>query len=178
MFLFTLVLILRFGVTPALQGPSPNPPSTTLRGLYLLACFISSVVGSALGIFFFNFTKFWVSACGGFAFGWFLLATKSGGLAADVLGRWGILGGMTVAAFLSSLVPRVHDGMMLVSTAWIGASAFVLGVDCYSRAGLKEVSRSLLCRSRSDFGSSSSIISASKVSLILSVACRTHSLRR
>ncbi|WWD18486.1 hypothetical protein CI109_102938 [Kwoniella shandongensis] len=136
--LFTLVMILRFGVEPNLQPPSPNPPSRTLRGLYLLACIIASFFGAGLGIFLFNLAKYWVSAAGGFSFGWFLLATKQGGLITSVLGRWGLLGGLTVAAFVASLPKITNPHMMLVSTAWIGATAFTLGVDCYTRAGLKE----------------------------------------
>jgi uncharacterized membrane protein YbjE (DUF340 family) len=121
-----------------MQPPSPKYPTTTLRGLYLLACVISSFFGAAAGIFFFNFSKYWVSA-GGFTFGWFLLATREGGLITTVLGRWGLMGSLPVVAFLAALVPVLHDHMVLVSTAWIGATAFVLGVDCYTRAGLKEV---------------------------------------
>ncbi|OCF43573.1 hypothetical protein I317_02591 [Kwoniella heveanensis CBS 569] len=136
--LLTLVLILRWGVQPNLQPPSPSPPSTTLRGLYLLACVIASFFGAALGIFLYTFAKYWVSAIGGFTFGWFLLATRQGGLITSVLGRWGLLGGLTVAAFVGSLPKFSNEWMMLVSTAWIGATAFTLGVDCYTRGGLKE----------------------------------------
>ncbi|WVQ96667.1 hypothetical protein IAU59_003773 [Kwoniella sp. CBS 9459] len=136
--LLTLVLILRWGVQPNLQPPSPSPPSTTLRGLYLLACVIASFFGAALGIFLYTFAKYWVSAIGGFTFGWFLLATRDGGLITSVLGRWGLLGGLTVAAFVGSLPKFSNEWMMLVSTAWIGATAFTLGVDCYTRGGLKE----------------------------------------
>lgn len=127
-------------VEPNLQPPSPNPPSTTLRGLYLLACIISSFFGAAIGVFFFTFAKHWVSAAGGFAFGWFLLATRHGGLVSSTLGRWGLLGSLTVATFVASLVPVLTPHMTLVSTAWIGATASLLGVDCFVRGGLKEVS--------------------------------------
>lgn len=127
-------------VEPNLQPPSPNPPSTTLRGLYLLACIIISFFGAAIGIFFFNLAKYFVSAAGGFAFGWFLLATRHGGLVPSVIGRWFLLGGLTVAAFVASLPKVLEPHMILVSTAWIGATAFTLGVDCFTRGGLKEVS--------------------------------------
>lgn len=40
---------------------------------------------------------------------------------------------------MASLPEVVNPWMMLIGTAWIGATAFVLGVDCYTRAGLKEV---------------------------------------
>jgi hypothetical protein len=138
---FVLDSQLNHSVEPAMQPPSPRYPSTTMRGLYLLACVISSFFGAAFGIFFFNFSKYWVSAAGGFTFGWFLLATRDGGLITSVIGRWGLLGSLTVVAFLASLVPLLHDHMVLASTAWIGATAVVLGIDCYTRAGLKEVSR-------------------------------------
>lgn len=137
--LFCLVLILHFGVEPSLQPPSPNPPSRTLRGLYLLAGVISAFFGGALGAFLYNLARHWVSAAGGFAFGWFLLATKKGGLINSVLGRWFLLGGLAVLCLVASLPKWATPHMLLLSTAWIGASAFTLGVDCYTRAGLKEV---------------------------------------
>lgn len=128
-------------VTPALSPPSPVAPSNALRGLYLLATAIATLIGAALGIFFYTFTKYWVGAAGGFAFGWFLLALRKGGLVGQsVGGRWGIVGGLTVIAFLLTLVPKCHETVLLISSAWIGATAFTLGVDCFTRAGLKEVS--------------------------------------
>lgn len=140
--LFTLVLILRFGVEPNLQPPSPNPPSRTLRGLYLLAGVISAFFGGALGVFLYTMAKHWVSAAGGFVFGWFLLATRKGGLVDNVIGRWFLLGGLAVLGLVASLPKWATPHMLLISTAFIGATAFTLGVDCYTRAGLKEVSLS------------------------------------
>ena len=115
-----------------------------MRGLYLLACIISSFIGAGLGVFLYKFARYCVSAAGGFAFAWFLLATRAGGLVHSVVGRWGLLGGLTVAAFVASLPPQLTDIMMLVSTAWIGATTCTLGIDCYTRAGLKEVSNRAL----------------------------------
>lgn len=67
------------------------------------------------------------------------MALRQGGLITSVVGRWALLGGLTAVAFIASLPKQTNDLMILVSTAWIGATAFVLGVDCYTRAGLKEV---------------------------------------
>lgn len=130
-------------VEPNLQPPSPNPPSTTLRGLYLLAGIIAAFIGAGLGLFLYKFAKYFVATAGGFTFAWYLLATKSGGLISSVLGRWGLLGGLAVGTLVLSIVPKMVEPMMLVSTAWIGATAFVLGIDCFTRAGLKEVSESV-----------------------------------
>ena len=57
----------------------------------------------------------------------------------STLGRWILLGSLTVGPFVASLVPVMTPHVTLISTAWIGATAFVLGVDCFTRAGLKEV---------------------------------------
>ncbi|GMK57481.1 hypothetical protein CspeluHIS016_0403150 [Cutaneotrichosporon spelunceum] len=135
---FCLVIILSFGVTPALEPPSPKPPSDAMRGLYLLAMGIACIVGAGLGIFFFTFAKYWVGAVGGFCFGWFLLALRKGGLVRNTGPRWAILGSLTLTALVLAFIPKVHEYVLLVASALIGATAFTLGVDCFTRAGLKE----------------------------------------
>lgn len=129
-------------VTPALEPPSPNPPTDAMRGLYLLAVGISCIVGAGLGIFFFTFAKYWVGAAGGFCLGWFLLALRKGGLVRDTGPRWAILGSFTLAALVAAFIPKAHEYVLLVASALVGATAFTLGVDCFTRAGLKEVSES------------------------------------
>lgn len=117
-----------------------------MRGLYLLAVGISFLIGSGLGIFFYTFAKYWVGAAGGFSFGWFLIALRKGGLVNSVGPRWAIIGGLTVAATLAALTPQLHEYVLLIASAWVGATAFTLGVDCFTRAGLKEVSgKEALC---------------------------------
>jgi hypothetical protein len=46
--------------------------------------------------------------------------------------------GFTVVFFIAGLVSTFHYHLILTSTAFIGATAFILGVDCFTRAGLKE----------------------------------------
>lgn len=111
-------------------------------------------------MFFYNQTKFFVGACGGFAFGWFLEAVRESGLTdGSIVGRWGLIGGefksraserrrfidssafvagLSVLFFILGLIPTLHHHVLLTSTALIGATAFTLGIDCFTRAGLKE----------------------------------------
>lgn len=100
-------------------------------------CFL---IGSGLGVFFFTLSKYWVGACGGFSLGWFIMALHKGGLVRGVGPRWAIIGGLTMAGLLASLVPRLHEFVLLLASAWVGATAFTLGIDCFTRVGLKEVS--------------------------------------
>lgn len=109
-----------------------------MRGLYCLAVGISCLIGAGIGIFFYTTSKYWVGAAGGFCVGWFLMAVKKGGLVSSVGARWGIIGGLTAVTLLATLAPPLHEYVLLASSAWVGATAFMLGVDCFSRVGLKE----------------------------------------
>jgi hypothetical protein len=81
-------------VKPSLAPPSPHPPSATTRGLYCLACIISGIIGSAIGIFFWKYAKFFVCGVGGFALGWYVIALQTGGVVSgNIIARWGIIGG-------------------------------------------------------------------------------------
>ncbi|KAJ9091209.1 hypothetical protein QFC19_009205 [Naganishia cerealis] len=67
------------------------------------------------------------------------MALKSGGVTGNsIVGRWGLIGGLSVVVFVASLLPRSHHHILLVSTALVGATALTLGIDCFTRAGLKE----------------------------------------
>lgn len=45
----------------------------------------------------------------------------------------------SVIAFVLCTIPKIHYQVLLVATATVGASAVILGADCFSSAGLKEV---------------------------------------
>ena len=47
--------------------------------------------------------------------------------------------GVAVVGFVLCTIPKLHYYVLLTSTAFVGATAFMLGVDCYTTAGLKEV---------------------------------------
>ncbi|KAK0532081.1 hypothetical protein OC835_003456 [Tilletia horrida] len=129
----TLCAILSLGVEKGV-----NPPSTTVRGLFLLACLIAGIVGGILFILFYTWAAFAVCGLGGFAFALWLQALKSNGLIEPLGVRWILLAGMTSLFFAAACIPRMHNPMVLVSTAMSGATALLLGIDCFSRAGLKE----------------------------------------
>lgn len=147
-----------------------------MRGLYLLAVGVSFLIGGGLGVFFYTFARYWVGAVGGFCFGWYLLNTRKGGLVTNIGGRWAIIGGFTLGAIVCTLTPRLQEILLLGASAWIGATAFTLGVDCFTRAGLKEVS--YRCTSNGADDSSTSITSVTVTSSPLSRAKSFLSLSR
>ncbi|KAF8605192.1 hypothetical protein BDV93DRAFT_75890 [Ceratobasidium sp. AG-I] len=131
--LTTIVLILKFGVLDAI-----NPPKSTVRGMFLLASAVAGIVGGGLSIFFWKHTKYFIGAWGGFALALWIQCFKAGGLIQQVGYRWIFYVGCAVLGFVLCTIPRIHYNVLLVATAVVGGSATILGVDCFTTAGLKE----------------------------------------
>ncbi|OJT10084.1 hypothetical protein TRAPUB_13440 [Trametes pubescens] len=127
------VLILRFGVLNAI-----NPPNTTLRGLFVLSCGVAGIAGGGISIFFWKAAKYFTGAWGGFAFALWIQCFRNGGLIAPIGFRWIMYIAISVVGFVLCTIPKLHYYIMLTSTAFVGATAFMLGVDCFTTAGLKE----------------------------------------
>ena len=70
-----MALIIRFGVLDAV-----DPPSETLKGLFVLSCVVAGIIGGGFAIFFWKGTKYFIGAWGGFAFGLFIQCLHDNGL--------------------------------------------------------------------------------------------------
>lgn len=68
---------------------------------------------------------------------WFL-TLKSGGLVTSSGPKIGLIVAFAVAFYVLSFSHYTRLYGLIVCTAFSGATALVLGIDCYSRAGLKE----------------------------------------
>ncbi|KAJ8474752.1 hypothetical protein ONZ45_g15842 [Pleurotus djamor] len=131
--LVCFVLILKFGILPAV-----NPPSQSLRGYFVLACAIAGIAGGGVAIFFWKAAKYFIGAWGGFAFALWIQCFRDGGIIHPIGFRWIMYIGCGVVGFILCTIPKIHYHILLVSTAFVGSSAFILGVDCFTTAGLKE----------------------------------------
>ncbi|KAG8914118.1 hypothetical protein FRC01_004217 [Tulasnella sp. 417] len=128
-----IVLIIRFGV---LQGV--KPPTIKLQGLFLLASAIAGIIGGGIFIFFWKGTRYVVGAWGGFALALWIQCFRAGGIIKPVGFRWFFYVAIGMIGFVACTFPKTHYPTMLISTAIVGATSFILGVDCFTTAGLKE----------------------------------------
>ncbi|KAI0715308.1 hypothetical protein C8Q76DRAFT_619448 [Earliella scabrosa] len=131
--LVCFVLILRFGVLQAI-----NPPNATVRGLFVLSSAVAGIAGGGVAIFFWKAAKYFIGAWGGFALALWIQCFRHGGLIGPLGFRWIMYIAVAVVGFVLCTIPKLHYYIMLISTAFVGATAFILGVDCYTTAGLKE----------------------------------------
>ncbi|KAL0578736.1 hypothetical protein V5O48_003292 [Marasmius crinis-equi] len=131
--LVCFVLILKFGVLPAV-----NPPNKTVRGMFVLATSIAGIAGGAIAIFFWKAARYGIGAWGGFAVGLWIQCFHNGGLIKPIGFRWILYIGCAVVGFTLCTIPKIHYHVLLTSTAFVGASALMLGIDCFTTANLKE----------------------------------------
>ncbi|KAL1720809.1 hypothetical protein EV715DRAFT_196517 [Schizophyllum commune] len=131
--LVCFVLITKFGILPAI-----NPPSKTVRGMFVLACGVAGIAGGGVAIFFWKASRYAIGGWGGFALGLWIQCFRDGGLISNVGLRWILYIGAGVVGFVLCTIPKIHYHVLLVSTAFIGASATILGIDCFTTANLKE----------------------------------------
>ncbi|KAH6671584.1 hypothetical protein F5X68DRAFT_215245 [Plectosphaerella plurivora] len=76
---------------------------------------------------------------GGFCLSMWLLCLRSGGLLApDSIGKVILIVCFTAATYVLYFHRLTRDYALIVSNSFSGATATVLGIDCFSRAGLKE----------------------------------------
>lgn len=116
-----------------------NPPvSNAIQGAYLVAVFFSGITFGALAIVFKELTEGLGCFLGGFCASMWLLCLKPGGLLTDVNSKCGFIAGISVGFYALSFSQYTRPHGLIVSTAISGGTAVSLGIDCFSRAGLKE----------------------------------------
>lgn len=115
-----------------------NPPSVKLEGLFFLACVVAGIAGGGIAIFFWKGARYFVGCWGGFALALYIQCMHDGGVIKPLGFRWLFYIAVAAVGFIASTFPRLHYPVLLVSTAFVGSTAVILGVDCLSTAGLKE----------------------------------------
>ncbi|PKX97051.1 uncharacterized protein P174DRAFT_510151 [Aspergillus novofumigatus IBT 16806] len=116
-----------------------NPPvRVAVQGAYLVAIFFTGVTFGALSIVFKELTEGLGCLLGGFCVSMWLLCLRPGGLLTDTNAKAGFIGAISVAFYALSFSHHTRPYGLIVSAAVSGGTAVALGIDCYSRAGLKE----------------------------------------
>ncbi|KAG4424982.1 hypothetical protein IFR04_001953 [Cadophora malorum] len=116
-----------------------NPPvSNAIQGAYLVAIVMTGLILGGAAIVFTEMTEGLGSLLGGFSFSMWLLVLKPGGLLTSTSSKAIFIAAFTVAAFSTSFSHYTRPYGVIGGISFGGATAVVLGIDCFSRAGLKE----------------------------------------
>lgn len=114
------------------------PVSNAVQGGYLVAAFFTGAVFGGLSLVFKEITEGLGCLLGGFCVAMWLLTVKSGGLVTESGAKTGFIIAFTVGFWCLSFSHYTRSYGLILCTSISGATALALGIDCYSRAGLKE----------------------------------------
>ncbi|OAQ98127.1 hypothetical protein LLEC1_02478 [Akanthomyces lecanii] len=135
---FSTAYMAALGVTVLIVYVMNVPLSNALQGGYVAAIILSGCAIGAASIFFKELTEGLGCALGGFCFSMWLLCLVPGGLLHSTASKAIFIACFTLVGFAFYFSRFTRDWSLIVSIAFAGATIAVLGIDCFSRAGLKE----------------------------------------
>ncbi|KFY11225.1 hypothetical protein V492_04568 [Pseudogymnoascus sp. VKM F-4246] len=116
---------------------NPAVPDAT-QGAYLVAITATGIVFGAAAMFFPDLTEGFGCLLGGFCLSMWLLVLKPGGLLTSTTSITIFIVAFSAAIWSTAYIPFTKPYGLIASLAFGGATVIILGIDCFSRAGLKE----------------------------------------
>ncbi|CCX09288.1 Similar to hypothetical protein [Tuber melanosporum Mel28]; acc. no. XP_002838703 [Pyronema omphalodes CBS 100304] len=116
-----------------------NPPvRDAIEGAYVVAVIITGAILGALAVVFPEVTEGLGCLLGGFCLSMWFLVLKPGGLITSIYGKLTMIGTFCLVIFALAFHERTRPWGLITSLSFSGATSIMLGIDCFSRAGLKE----------------------------------------
>ncbi|CCE27979.1 uncharacterized protein CPUR_01453 [Claviceps purpurea 20.1] len=135
---FSTAYMTALGVTVLIVYVINVPSTNALQGGYVVAVILSGCAVGSAAMFFKELTEGFGCALGGFCLSMWLLCLVPGGLVHTVPSKAAFIAIFTLAGFALYFSRRTRDYALIVLIAFGGSTVTVLGIDCFSRAGLKE----------------------------------------
>lgn len=116
------------------------PVGDAVQGAYVVAAVCTGAVLGGLAVIFKEVTECLGGILGGFCLSMWLLTLRAGGLVANPSGKVVFIASFTLSGFGLYFLPwtQVRTYGLIACISFSGATVAVLGIDCFSRAGLKE----------------------------------------
>ncbi|KAI0114860.1 hypothetical protein F4814DRAFT_296279 [Daldinia grandis] len=116
-----------------------NPPiSDAIQGAYVVAAVCAGLLLGGAATVFKELTEGLGCLLGGFCLSMWLLTLREGGLLPATTGKVIFIAAFTAAGFAFYFSHYTRPYAMIGLMSFAGATVTVLGIDCFSRAGLKE----------------------------------------
>ncbi|CAG8055565.1 unnamed protein product [Penicillium olsonii] len=126
------------GVTVLIIYVMSPPVSNAVQGGYLVAIFFTGAVFGGLSLVFREICEGLGCLLGGFCLSMWFLTLRPGGLLTESGPKAGMIIAFAVGFYSLCFSHYTRPYGLIGCTSFSGATALVLGIDCYSRAGLKE----------------------------------------
>ena len=116
-----------------------HPPiSNAIQAAYFVAAFATGIIFGIGSVVFADITECLGCLLGGFSLSMWFLVLRPGGLVRSTVGKVVLIGcfSLGVSALYFHRLTRPYG--LIGSISFAGATVIVIGIDCFSRAGLKE----------------------------------------
>ncbi|KAK0646389.1 hypothetical protein B0T16DRAFT_352709 [Cercophora newfieldiana] len=135
---FSTAFLTSLGTTVLIVYVIIPPVGNPIQGAYVVAAVCTGAILGGLAIVFKEITECLGCLLGGFCLSMWLLALQPGGLIPTTGGKVGFIAAFTLAGFCLYFTKWTRTYGLIVCISFSGATVAVLGIDCFSRAGLKE----------------------------------------
>ncbi|KAK4069940.1 uncharacterized protein Triagg1_6735 [Trichoderma aggressivum f. europaeum] len=135
---FSTAFITALGISVLIVYIMNVPVSLGIQGAYVVAVTLSGCALGGASLIFKELTEGLGCALGGFCLSMWFLCLAPGGLIHDTVGKAVFISCMSVFGFCFYFSRYTRDWAMIFLMSFGGATVIVLGIDCFSRAGLKE----------------------------------------
>ncbi|KAK7737734.1 hypothetical protein SLS53_006353 [Cytospora paraplurivora] len=136
---FSVAYLAAIGVTLLIIYVMNTPVSNAIQGAYVVAVVGTGALLGGGGLVFKDITESLGCLLGGFCLAMWLITLKAGGLFGS--GGSGVIifiSVFTAAGFIGYFSHWTRSYYMIACISLSGATAIVIGIDCFCRAGLKE----------------------------------------
>lgn len=135
---FSVGYLCSLGVTVLIVYVMNPPVEDAIQGAYVVAATVTGVFFGAIAVIFPEVTEKLGCLLGGFCLSMWFLVLKPGGLIANTYGKLILIAAFSIAVFVLAFHRVTKPYALISACAFSGATSIVLGIDCFSRAGLKE----------------------------------------
>ncbi|RSL90496.1 hypothetical protein CEP51_000730 [Fusarium floridanum] len=135
---FSTAFSAALGVTVLIVYVMKPEVSDGLQGGYVVAVVLSGCLLGAASMFFREITEGLGCALGGFCVSMWLLCLVPGGLLGPVASKAIFIACFTLGGFVFYFSHYTRDWALILMISFSGATVTVIGIDAFSRAGLKE----------------------------------------
>ncbi|CAL8582174.1 hypothetical protein XPA_007845 [Xanthoria parietina] len=115
-----------------------SPVSNAIQGAYFVAAFVTGLIFGGGSVLFADVTEGLGCLLGGYSLAMWILVLKPDGLIKSTAGKAIFIACFTLGAFGLYMSHWTRAYGLIGATSFGGATVIVLGIDCFSRAGLKE----------------------------------------
>ncbi|OJD27740.1 hypothetical protein ACJ73_00855 [Blastomyces percursus] len=135
---FSVAFLTALAVTTLIIYLMQPPVRDAVQGAFFVAATVTGLVFGGISLAFQEVTEGFGCLLGGFSLSMWILPMKPGGLLVEAGHKTALIISLTVGLYSLSFIHRARPYALICSTSFSGSTAVILGIDCFSRAGLKE----------------------------------------